>query len=120
MNDNRMRERSVKHYRDMAPRYAATKMAELAPGVIAVEDAAGECDVLFDITLWEFTHKELWAGLDRSKMIEEEQLNVLEGIGRSPRVDTIEGMMRFAQSHLSPIGSHTFHPEPIPFDHTQY
>ena len=41
MNDEEVRERTAKHYREMVetmPRYAPTRMAELAPGAIAVED----------------------------------------------------------------------------------
>jgi hypothetical protein len=117
MNDN-VRERAKKHYLKMAAHYAATRMAELAPGIIAVEDKSNECDALFDVTMWKYTDEELWAGMDRTKMIMEEQFNVLEGVGSSNPVKTIEAMMGFARRHLSPIGRHSFHDQPIVFDHT--
>lgn len=48
---NEMREKAIQHYREVVremPEYSPTRMAELAPGVVAVEDEAGECDALFD------------------------------------------------------------------------
>ncbi len=43
-----IRQKVIRHYRDMVqrdPRYMPTRIAELGPGVVAVEDRAGECDI---------------------------------------------------------------------------
>lgn len=98
------------------PEYAPTRMAELAPGVIAVEDASGECDALFDIEGWGFRNPELWGGQEpRSPTLGGRNLNVLEGLGRSSRVSNIGAMVGFARDHIVPKNGGVWHNEPIEF-----
>ncbi len=98
----------VDHYRVLArrePEYYPVRMAELAPGVIAVEDKAGECDALFDIARWQFTRPELWeptGSASESPILANRRLKVLSGLGRLPQVSTIEDMVAFAKTNLSP------------------
>ena len=114
---NEMRKKAVKYYRELAikqPQYSATRMAELAPGVVAVEDGAGECDALFDVEQWQFTNPQLWERdpESESSMLRNEGLKVLEGVGRAPRVSSIEGMVDFARQHLSPKENQAWHDTP--------
>lgn len=108
----------VNHYEEVArkqPRYSPTRMAELAPGVIAVEDQSGECDALFDVERWQFTNPQLWergSGVTPSPLLKEAGLEVLEGVGRAPQVSTIEAMVGFARSHLSSKGKEAWHSAP--------
>lgn len=112
-----MREKVIRHYHDVArrmPEYSPTRMAELAPGVVAVEDQAGECDALFDTEQWQFTRPELWEGdpEHESPLLRNADLKVLEGVGRFPRVSSIEDMVGFARSNLSPKGDHVWRDTP--------
>ena len=112
-----MRQKAIKHYEKMACRqsqYTPTRMAELAPGVVAVEDESGECDALFDVERWEFTNPQLWAQDPESEspLLKNSSLNVLEGVGRAPQVSTIEAMVSFARRHLSPKGKEMWHKTP--------
>lgn len=123
MCDEEVRKRTISHYqwmKDAMPQYAPTRMAELAPGVIAVEDKSGECDAMFDIERWQFTSPKQWerAPESESPRLKSMGLNVLEGAGRAPRVSTIEAMVGFAKTHLSPKGNEVWHntPQVIEFE----
>lgn len=91
-------------------RYCPTKMAELAPGVVAVEDDSGECDVFFELDRWEFVYPEVWKrqkGEKIHKTLKKGRLEVLPGMGTSNRVTTIGKALAFAQSQLSPKDNET-------------
>jgi hypothetical protein len=113
-----MRERVIRYYAWVVtrqPEYMPLRMAELAPGIVAVEDRAGECDAIFDMARWKYTMPEIWArGTDMTKaqQMEAAGLEVLPGIGRFPAVVEINGMMEFARRHLSPIGDTAWHQVP--------
>ena len=112
-----MRQKAIKHYEEVArrlPQYSPTRMAELAPGVVAVEDQSGECDALFDVERWQFTNPQLWEQNPRSEspLLKKNGLKVLEGVGRTPQVSTIETMVSFARNHLSPKGKEVWHSVP--------
>lgn len=77
--------------------YTPLRMAELATGVVAVEDANRECDAYFDITLWRFTHPEIW---EAKKDLNKLGLEVLEGLGCFPPKRKIEDMAIFARKEL--------------------
>lgn len=114
---NEMREKVIRHYGDVAlrmPKYSPKRMAEIAPGVVAVEDMAGECDALFDTEQWQFTYPQIWKQDPESEspLLRSTGLKVLEGVGRFPRVSTIEEMIGFARIHLSPKGDHVWHDTP--------
>jgi hypothetical protein len=84
------------------PEFAVTSMAELAPGVIAVEDKAGECDVYFDAESWGYSFPEIWRGMDQNPRLRDLQLKVLPGKGRFPPVSKIEDAMAYAMLQLYP------------------
>lgn len=112
-----MRQKAIQYYRKVArqlPQYAPTRMAELAPGVVAVEDAAGECDALFDGERWDYTNPEIWESDPETKSLAltGAGLKVLEGFGVAMRVRSIETMMLFAQSQLSPKRQTAWHSVP--------
>ena len=112
-----IRQKAVKHYEELArrqPQYSPTRMAELAPGVVAVEDQSGECDALFDVERWQFANPQLWERDPGSEnpLLKKTGLKVLEGVGRAPQVSTIEAMVGFARSHLSPKGKEVWHNAP--------
>jgi len=114
------RERVIAHYREMAeqmPQYMPIRMAELAPGIIAVEDASGECDTLFDVDGWKFRTPEIWGGQGpKSPTLGKRNLNVLEGLGRRPPVSNIRTMVGFAKDHIVPKNGGAWHEEPMEFD----
>lgn len=117
---NETRKKVIRHYHVLArikPEYCPTRMAELAPGVVAVEDQSGECDVMFEKRLWRFTTPNLWrqARGSKSPMLHKTGLKVLQGVGRAPQVSIIEDMVDFAKRHLSPKGSHTWRDAPLYF-----
>lgn len=119
MNDVEVREKVTKHYRDMAvrmPQYAPTRMAELAPGVVAVEDESGECDALFDTERCKFARPELWRD-DIPAMLNGTGLNVLESASCSSPIRTVEAMVGFARDHLVPAVA--WHEEPKFFNFKQ-
>ena len=112
-----MRQKAIKHYQEVAhrqPQYSPSRMAELAPGVVAVEDHAGECDALFDVERWQFINPKLWERDPESEspLFKKAGLGVLEGVGKVPQVSTIEGMLSFARSHLSSKGNEAWHEVP--------
>ena len=114
---DKMRQKAIDHYREFTrrqPQYSPTRMAELAPGIVAVEDQAGECDALFDIERWQFSNPQLWEQDPKSEspLLKKAGLKVLEGVGRAPQVSTIEGMVSFARSQLSPKGNEIWHETP--------
>lgn len=109
-----MRQKAIKHYKELAqrqPQYSQARMAELAPGVVAVEDQSGECDALFDTKRWQFTNPQLWAR-DESPLLKNSGMNVLEGVGKFPPVSTIEEIVGFARSQLSSRGGEAWHDTP--------
>ena len=114
---NEMRKKAIEHYRELAsgqPQYSAKRMAELAPGVVAVEDQSGECDALFDTAQCQFTNPKLWEREPESEspMLRKAGLKVLEGLGQAPQVSTIEDMVGFARRHLSLKGNQVWHDTP--------
>lgn len=95
--------------------HRAERIAELAPGVVAVQDAGGECDAYFDVKCWQFIHRHLWDGLPEKGALAKLELGVLEGVGRSPWVTTIEEMAEWAKEHLerSDGNQPAWHREPL-------
>ena len=115
------RTKVIQLYRDIArktPQYTPMRMAELAPGIVAVEDRDGECDAYFEKEQWGWTYPKLWEqpGTQESAMLRQAGLNVLQGIGRAPQVSTIEMMVDFAKDHLAPRGDQTWHEAPLFFE----
>ena len=113
-----IRPRVIQHYRELArraPQYTPVRMAELAKGVVEVEDKAGECDALFNKALWRYTMPEIWEGPEQ-EMLDSLNLAALEGAGTAPVVCTIEDMVAFAKRHLSPKGAHSWYDAPQFFD----
>jgi len=92
------------HYAMLGDQFAPKRMAELAPGVIAVEDASGECDALFDSDRWTFNAPEIWEYpvAEESPLLRAAGLKILPGLGRFPEVNTIDEMVLFAKEQLSP------------------
>lgn len=116
-----MRKRVVEHYRNMRfgmPEYTPVRMAELAEGIIAVEDKSGECDALFDKNKWGFSDPELWGvdPEDENSTLNALGLDILEGFGRSPKVRSINSMFIFAKAELSPKEGQKWHEEPKYFN----
>src|SRR3990167_375004 len=94
--EKNVRKEVIKHYRMIVQRsskYAPVKMAELAPGVVAVKDISGECDTLFDTDEWRFTHPEIWDSENLLPSLKKVGIGVLEGLGQTPRVSSIEEMV---------------------------
>ena len=105
----------ILHYLQMAtrqPQYTPTRLAELAPGVVAVEDRSGECDVLFDKTQWQYTTPDIW-GESNSEILRRRGLAVLPGTGRYPPISTITDMVKFAHDQLSPMEHAEWHTAPM-------
>ena len=116
-----VRKKVIEHYQVLArrdPKYTPVRMAELAPGIIAVEDASLECDAIFDAAQWKFRHPELWEGdpENESPVLKSKGLRALEGVGRLPRVSTIEEMESFAKHHLTAKESLAWHDKPEFFE----
>ena len=99
---NNVRGKIAGLYASMGPAYAITRVAELAPGIVAVEDASGECDALFDQERWEYTYPKIWEPPMGSAALKAENIGLLPGLGRAPHVTTIEEMVEFAQQQLMP------------------
>ena len=116
MNTKQMQKAVVRHYALMDSQYAPLRMAQLAPGVIAVEDKSGECDAMFDTTQWRWTQPEIWERGGESGGVGRANLGVLQGIGRFPAVRDIESMVGFARANLTAIGSHVWYAKPEIFD----
>ena len=116
-----IREKVVDHYKTMCvemPQYLPTSMAELAPGVVAVEDESGECDAFFDTNEWKYSNPIVWEDAKKSEgyLFLTYGMKVLEGLGTVPKISSIIQMMGFAKTHISPTGVQTWHKEPIFFD----
>ena len=115
------REKVINHYNRMTkenPKFSPKKMAELAIGVVAVEDNSGECAALFDRNLWEFTMPEIWEKSIKNNdtpLSKDVKLGVLEGLGGMPTVRTIKNMVNFAKEHLSSKENQAWHDAPEPF-----
>jgi hypothetical protein len=112
-----MREKVAGHYRAIVrkqPQYMPKRMAELAPGVIAIEDEAGECDVMFNTEEWAFRYPDIWG--DQKPMLKGDNMSVLEGVACSRPIMTIEEMVVFAKRHLIPTRSAMWHPKPQFFE----
>lgn len=117
--EDQMRELIDVYYNSPHMECSITRMAVIAPGLIAVEDTMNECDVHFDMDRWEFTYPDLWKmdtstpgftpGPLRRLMREKHRIGLLEGIGQLPHVRTIEAMVSMARTHLRPKAG--FEPE---------
>lgn len=122
MNDvNEMRQKAISHCRKVARQnleYFPTRMAELAPGVIAIEDRAGECDALFDPERWQFNHPRAWKPDPNRQipLLQDSGMEVLQGVGGVPQISTIEEMVDFAKKHLSATRDETWHDAPQFFE----
>ena len=115
------RSKVIRHYIIMSicmPQFAPHRMAELAPGVVAVEDLAGECDVFFDAARWVFKNPTFWEPDYRSvsQSLQTSGLKILEGLSRIPQITTIEEMSCFAQQHIVSTSQEKWHASPIFFD----
>ena len=111
MNGREMQERVLQHYRRLTlknPGYYPVRMAELAPGVVAVEDGAGGCSVLFDPEQWQPTYTYLGALMTKGI-----GLGVLYSVmsGATP-VRTIKDMAVLAKDRLSQKRSQVWHDAP--------
>lgn len=110
-----MRVKVIAHFKRVArtqPQYKATRFAELAPGIIAVEDASGECDAFFDPKVWQFASPKFWEGLPESPVLQKMGLRVLPGAACAPTVGTVGKMVWFAKHNLEPVDNATWHAEP--------
>jgi hypothetical protein len=86
------------------PAFRASRTAELAPGVVAVEDVSGECDALFDRSRWKYAIPQQWAIRESrcgSSLLDDMNLGLLPGAGATRTIRTIEKMASFAKNHLS-------------------
>lgn len=110
-------ERVLRMYQDPRSWCDASRMAELAPGVVAVEDSWDEADVIFDLDRWQFKRPELWkpgVGMTPSPMLAELNLQVLPGLARFPPMKSIEEIVSLAQDQLVATGGGAWHPQPLP------
>ena len=115
-----MRQKVIRYYEDMvsqAPQYTPTAMAELAPGVIAVVDQSGECDVCFDVHRWGFKDPQVWGPAESgSSQLRDAQMNILPGKGFSSDISDIASMAIAAKEHLSPKDDAVWHDTPQYFE----
>lgn len=120
MRDAETQERVLAYYRQVVlrhPGYYPMRMAELAPGVVAVEDGAHGCDVLFDPERWQYTHFQyLWnKTLPKFKDVVPKSfsLGILQGVANGYiQISTIEGMVILAKTYLSSKGNDAWHDQP--------
>ena len=106
-------EKVVSYYRELAkhfPKLIPQRMAELAPGVIAVEDTVGECEALFDIKLWAFKDPKMQH--NGNHLANNFGLDVYESMGKEPHISTIKQMADFLKLHISPKGKQMWHKKP--------
>jgi hypothetical protein len=102
-----MIQKTIQYGQEIAKEWPAcrvTRTAELAPGVVAVEDVSGGCDALFDRSRWQYTIPRQWATPENrcgSPLLDDMGLGLLPGVGGMPTVKTIEKMVSFARKHLS-------------------
>ena len=81
------------------PIYAPTRMAEIAPGLIAVEDKSGECDLYFDRARWEF-YNNIWEK-DHTSLTDQYKKTGLGALsGQAVNTSTIAGMKTIATNVL--------------------
>lgn len=108
-------EKILAYYRDASdwhPDFVVLAMQEYAPGVVAVFDAFGEYDVLFDETRWAFARPEIWDALPEKPDLKALGVLVLEGIGQAPPPSDFGQMLAFAKRQLTSMVA-AWHETPV-------
>ncbi|MEK6809475.1 MAG: hypothetical protein AABY40_02275 [Nanoarchaeota archaeon] len=76
------------------PKCQAKRMAELAPGLVAVYDASDEIDTYFDSSRWTESSPDFLG--DSLFVADDQSIGVLQGVGCLPPVDSFKKALWFA------------------------
>lgn len=102
--------------------FTATTMAEIALGVIAVEDFSGDCYALFDVDLWRFDDKSV--AICKCPILQLYKLDVLAEMEVPGEITNISEMLVFAKARLVSTGRRfgrsPWYGEPRYFPHLRY
>ncbi len=76
--------------------YIPVKRA-IGSGVVIVQDSKNEFDTYFDQSKWEFVQPQIWEN-ENTKI--DNEIGILPGNGKYPRVSSFNEAMMFAVDHL--------------------
>ncbi len=99
---NELQKKVLSYIKGIGGTYAIVRMAELAPGIIAVEDSVGECDAYFDIAAWDFVFPSVHKPDKEDPELKSMGVQILPGLSFVNPARTIKEMKIAARNCLKP------------------